>query len=443
MNDFFNKLRIKEFGRLDQNNQIYLDYTGGNLYPDSLINKHQKLLKNSVFGNPHSFNPTSLTSTKLCEEARQSVLDYFSAKDYYCVFTLNASHALQIVGESFPFNEKSHFLLFSDNHNSVNGIREFCRSKKGTYSYSKINVEDLRINKIELENQLNDYSDKENKLFAFPAQSNVSGVKHSLEWINVAQKKSWYVLLDAAAFVPTSKLDLSLYKPDFVSISFYKIFGYPTGVGCLLIKKSSFHVLKKPWFAGGTVSFASVSEPTYYLHENHEKFENGTINYLSIPAVKFGVEFIESIGIDNINQHVGSLTNYLLNQLKKLKHQNGQELIHIFGPKDLEDRGGTVIFNIENKNNNHYPFEEVEKLANSANISLRTGCFCNPGIDEINHCVSHDDLLIFFTSLSNDDVLDLVKKLKRIRGAIRVSLGIASNKEDIDKLIQFLKSFLE
>ena len=64
-------------------------------------------------------------------------------------------------------------------------------------------------------------------LFAYPAQSNYTGVQHDLNWIAEAQKRGWHVLLDAAAFVPTNRLDLSVHHPDFVSLSFYKIFGIP------------------------------------------------------------------------------------------------------------------------------------------------------------------------------------------------------------------------
>ena len=76
-------------------------------------------------------------------------------------------------------------------------------------------------------------------LFAYPAQSNFTGVQHPLEWIAQAQARGWDVLLDAAAFAPTNRLDLGRWQPDFVAISFYKIFGYPTGIGCLLARKAA------------------------------------------------------------------------------------------------------------------------------------------------------------------------------------------------------------
>ena len=83
-------------------------------------------------------------------------------------------------------------------------------------------------------------------LFAYPAQSNFSGVKHPLDLVARAQTKGWDVLLDAAAFVPTNRLDLTAVQPDFVSVSFYKMFGYPTGVGALLIRRSVFRKVEAP-----------------------------------------------------------------------------------------------------------------------------------------------------------------------------------------------------
>ena len=133
---YFNRLRKKEFSRLDKDGHIYLDYTGGCLYPESLIQKHESFLRNGIYGNPHSTNPASQLSGELVEETRKKILDFFRAGDYYCVFTNNASGALQIVGESFSFGPSSVLLLTADNHNSVNGIREYCKKKGGVYYYS-------------------------------------------------------------------------------------------------------------------------------------------------------------------------------------------------------------------------------------------------------------------------------------------------------------------
>src|SRR5205807_8418562 len=91
-----------------------------------------------------------------------------------------------------------------------------------------------------------------------PAQSNFSGVQHPLDWIEVAHRYGWDVLLDAASFTPTNRLDLSRWQPDFVVQSFYKMFGYPTGVGCLVARKAALAKLRRPWFAGGTITVSSI-----------------------------------------------------------------------------------------------------------------------------------------------------------------------------------------
>jgi molybdenum cofactor sulfurtransferase len=437
---FFNSLREKEFSRLDKAGHVYLDYTGGNLYAESQLNQHQSMLRDQVFGNPHSTNPSSQHATKLAEEARQEVLKFFNAEDYFCIFTQNATEALHIVGECYPFGEESHFVLLADNHNSVNGIREYCKSKNGAFTYVQTYYEDLMIDEEALLRELDGHSDKKHKLFAFPGQSNVSGVKHDLKWIQKAQERGWNVLLDAAAFAPTNRLDLKQVQPDFVSLSFYKIFGYPTGVGCLLVKKSSFDLLKKPWFAGGNVTMVAVLSPQHYLHDNHERFENGTINYLDIPAVAIGLRFIESIGRDRIGERIQSLMQYLCGELQTMQHSTGMKQVHLYGPEDRSKAGGTVIMTFLNPDGSAIPFEIIEQKANTHMISLRSGCFCNPGIDEIFNCVTTEELTRFFSGRTKGNYSDMFNFLKKMRGAVRISVGLATTKSDIDKYVQFVKS---
>lgn len=436
-NDFFNQLRQMEYDRLDKDNHVYLDYTGGNLYGKSQLEKHFKLLSENTFGNPHSTNPTSKISTELVDKTRESVLQFFNAADYYCVFTQNASMALQIVGESYPFNSNGHFLHCVDNHNSVLGIREYCNRQGGSHDFFPIDLMDLSVDDKNLLEKLSK-SNHDNKLFAYPAQSNVSGVKHDLKYINIAQEHGWDVLLDAAAFVPTSVLDLGKYKPDYVTLSFYKIFGFPTGIGCLLIKKSSFEKLQKKWFAGGTVRLASAQTPFFYLIDNHERFENGTINYLGIPAVKTGLEYIQEIGMERINERVTSLMQYLYNNIKSLKHSNGKSQLKIYGPEVRERCGGTMIMNFYNPDGSKIWFEKIEEITNSKKISVRTGCFCNPGLDEINNHLTTNELMDCYAGVNKDNVKELRDSLEKMRGAIRVSVGMATNQKDLDTFISFI-----
>ena len=237
------ELRRLEFSRLDASGHDYLDYTGAGLYPESLVRIHSDMLLKEISGNPHSHSPASIATTRKIEAARNRVLMFFEADpdEYQVVFVLNSSAALKIVGESFPFESGSRFSLTADNHNSVNGIREFAKVKGASVEYVPLDS-DLRVDN--LERLLPETDESKHNLFAYPPQSNFSGAKHPLSWVELAHSRGYDVLLDAAAFVPTSKLSLRSVKPDFVCVSFYKMFGFPTGVGALIARKAALQKLR-------------------------------------------------------------------------------------------------------------------------------------------------------------------------------------------------------
>ncbi len=143
---------------------------------------------------------------------------------------------------------------------------------------------------------LTDTAGDHHNLFAYPAQSNFSGAHHPLDWIEQAQAHGWHVLLDAAAHVPTNRLDLSRWHPDFVALSFYKMFGWPTGVGCLLARREALAKLERPWFSGGTIVAAFVQRQYYQSAPGAPHFEDGTVNYLNLPAVEIGLDLLDRVG---------------------------------------------------------------------------------------------------------------------------------------------------
>ncbi len=439
-------LRMKDYPNLDRHQHVYLDFTGAGLYSLSQIKKHHELLENNIFGNPHSSNPTSLAMTNFVESSREAILKFFNAdpNEYECIFTQNASGALKLIGESYPFTDKSHYLLTYDNHNSVNGIREFARSKGSQIDYIPVLLPDLNLDQDELRRQLCDADPELNNLFAYPAQSNFSGVQHSLDWIHEAKEHSWDVLLDAAAYVPTNQLDLSIHHPDFVTLSFYKIFGYPTGVGLLLARREALSKLHRPWFAGGTITVASVKGDRFYLHQGAEGFEDGTLNFLNLPAVEIGLNHISSIGYELIHQRVMILTEWLLKKLANIIHSNGRKLIDIYGPEEVENRGGTIAMNFYDTDGHFIDHLRVEARANQRGISLRSGCFCNPGDGEMALGLSADELTSCFAIKTNFEYQDFRTCLaEKSTGAVRVSLGLVSNFEDVYKMVKLAESFVD
>jgi len=439
-------LRSAEYSRLDESGHVYLDYTGGSLYADRQLRAHMSLLQGRVFGNPHSLNPTSEAMTRLVEGCRRRVLAFFNAPadEYVCIFTSNASGALKLVGEAYPFRPGDRFMLTFDNHNSVNGIREFARARGAEFSYVPMQVPETRVDEKELLCLLDEHPGPgRNGLFAFPAQSNFSGVQHPLTWVEEAHGRGWDVILDAAAFVATNRLDLGRWKPGFVPVSFYKMFGYPTGVGCLLARRDALAKLKRPWFAGGTITVASVQGDRYYLHDSEAAFEDGTLNYLSLPAVEMGLDLLDSIGLDVIHERVRCLTGWLLDRLTAMRHANGRPVVHIYGPLDTRMRGGTVTMNFYDPDCRFFDHRLIESEASAEGISLRTGCFCNPGGGELALGISASELETCFSRPTDRLTLDDFRHCidGKSSGAVRVSFGIASNFADAFAFVRFAQRF--
>jgi selenocysteine lyase/cysteine desulfurase len=356
------------------------------------------------------------------------------------VFTANASAALKLVGEAFPFTGGSRFTLLQDNHNSVQGIRLYAEAAGAQVTYLPLG-KDLRVDpSIELPE-----AGDAPGLFAFPAQSNFSGVQHPLSLGETARAAGYDVLLDAAAFVPTSPLDLSRVAADFVCMSFYKMFGFPTGIGVLIARQDALARLRRPWFAGGTVEYVSVQGQKHRLLPGAAAFEDGTPNFLGIAAVSAGLRFLEDVGMEQIHERIKGLTECLIGILTGLRHENGCPVVELYGPASVKGRGGAVAFNVLDPEGAVVPYGIVERAAGSAGISLRGGCFCNPGAAEAALGLGTPEALECYESMP-PGTFSLRKLAECLDyevavGALRASVGIATNEEDLVRLDRMLQSF--
>jgi len=487
------RLRATEYSYLDEGGHVYLDYTGAGLPAQAQLNAHAERIRGRCFGNPHSENPTSAAATELIERARYAVLAHFNAppEEYAAIFTANATGACRLVGEAYPFGSRTRLILTQDNHNSVNGIREFARSRGAITQYVPFGSADLRVDDDAIRQalagpepgrpgatwrvvrsgvapwagwglrarrqRLLDRGGPANAdrpagaqfgaaaagrrgLFAYPAQSNFSGVQHPLRWIEMAHEHGYDVLLDAAAYLPSNRLDLSVVKPDFVPVSWYKVFGYPTGVGCLIARREAMGRLLRPWFAGGSVYLATVQGDWHTPAAGEASFEDGTLSFLQIPDLESGLSWINSIGMDLIHQRVTCLTGWLLRRLAALRHGNGEPVARIYGPADARDRGGTVAFNLLDPGGRVVDERAVARAAAAAGISIRTGCFCNPGAGEGAFGLTEADWRRAARGRARtlDQYIDLLGLPSG--GALRVSVGLASTVDDVERFLAFVET---
>lgn len=316
---------------------------------------------------------------------------------------------------------------------------------------------------------------RRNCLFAYSAQCNFSGSKAPLQWIRrvqdgalngllttlpmnrqaagrssteskgCPQDPSWYVVLDAASLVATCPLDLTRWKPDFVPVSFYKIFGYPTGLGCLLVGRRAWGLLQKSYQGGGTVlmidsrTMVAVPRPTL-----HERFEDGTLPFLGIPALRHGLDTIDRLtgSMHNIEGHVYRLARYTHHSLRSMRHAAGTPVAHLYlAPGDTwqpDSHGSIVNFNLKNPDGSYVGYAQVERVASLYNIHLRTGCVCNPGACQAYLNITPEKLTgQFKAGHVCGDALDLVDG--EPTGSVRVSFGYCSTYKDADQLLRMVQ----
>lgn len=224
-----------------------------------------------------------------------SILDYFrtTQDEYSIIFTSGATASLKLVAETFDFKNKKNgvdeqtgnFVYLKDNHTSVLGMREVTAQRGAEVICMN---HDEAFNVLQQNREVKSYGEdvRTNSLFVYSAQCNFSGLKYPLSWIkkiksgclseHFDKKTNWFTLIDAASFAATNDLDLSVFKPDFVCLSFYKLFGYPTGLGALLVKNDSADVLNKVYYGGGTVNVV-LSSKLHHVKKKflHQRYENG------------------------------------------------------------------------------------------------------------------------------------------------------------------------
>ncbi|XP_062011980.1 molybdenum cofactor sulfurase isoform X1 [Rosa rugosa] len=466
------EIRATEFKRLDGN--VYLDHAGATLYSELQLEAIFKDLNVNVYGNPHSQSDTSSATSDIVREARQQVLDYCKAspKEYSCIFTSGATAALKLVGEAFPWSSQSCFTYTTENHNSVLGIREYALGQGAAASAIDIeehvlhgvsggSVPSMRVLQHEVQRRNKARSMEEEptggayNLFAFPSECNFSGLRFSLDLVKIIKEDPkrimegspfcngrWMVLIDAAKGFATEPPDLSLYPADFVVISFYKLFGYPTGLGALIARNDAARVLKKTYFSGGTVA-ASIADIDFVKRRKsvEELFEDGTISYLSIASIQHGFKILNSLTVSAISRHTASLALYVRKKLLALRHENGAKVCTLYGMSKALCRGfgPTVSFNLKRSDGTWYGYREVEKLASLSGIQLRTGCFCNPGACAKYLGLSHSELLSNIEAghvcWDDNDIIH-----GKPTGAVRVSFGYMSTFEDVKIFIDFVTS---
>jgi molybdenum cofactor sulfurtransferase len=421
----------------------YLDHAGTTLYSKALMDRFHTDMMGNLFGNPHSASPSSQQSTQLVEDVRLELLRFFKAdpEEYDLVFTANATAAIKLVMEAFREQEAGFWYGYHvDSHTSLVGVRESARehrcfgSDEEVHEWIEVSKEDTAAGA---------------KLFAYPAQSNMNGRRLPLEWtvrLSGTTESPVHTLLDAAAFTSTSQLDLSNagLAPDFVTLSLYKIFGFPD-LGALIVRKTAAPVFaKRRYFGGGTVDMVlSVKEQWHATKTStiHEQLEDGTLPIHSIIALKAAMETHAELyeTMDRVARHTAMMAQRLYDELAAMKHNNGLPVATIYRMREAS-HGPVVAFNLRNAQGEWISNTEIEKVATVKNIHLRTGGLCNPGGIAsslgLEPWEMRDNFSAGHRCGSDNDVLN-----GKPTGMIRISLGAMSTLQDVERFLSFIDEF--
>ncbi|XP_070536354.1 molybdenum cofactor sulfurase-like [Ptychodera flava] len=454
-----NHIRSTDFARLE--GTTYLDHAGATLYAQSQLDSFYKDLSQNVYGNPHSHNASSRLTTDTVEQIRYRVLRHFNTtpEQHSVIFTSGCTGALKLLADSFEWSDEDGntgcFCYLEDNHTSIIGMREIAAQKGASVVCQTLPEFAATLHSGINDNDLAPGSDskKPKSLFAYAAQCNFSGRRNPVQWIDQIKNRhfqpagnngNWYVCLDAASFVMTSRLDLQSCRADFVTVSFYKMFGFPTGLGALIVRNDVADTLKKSYFGGGTVS-VYIGKEMFHVPRPviHDRFEDGTIAFLDIIALRHGFDVLDSIpgGMEGISKHTFSITSYVFRKMASYRHGNGTPVATLYQDTNFADvsiQGPIVNFNILKPDGTYVGYAEVDKLASLHDIHLRTGCFCNTGA-----CRRYLDMTLEQLKQNFDaghvcgDDFDLIDG--QPTGSVRISFGYMSNYGDACKFLSFIE----
>ena len=286
-----------------------------------------------------------------------------------------------------------------------------------------------------------------------PHGRNMNGERLPLEWIAKLRLSlhhpNSYSLLDVAALVSTTPIDLSnhLFAPDFITLSFYKIFGFPD-LGALIVRKAAGHVFdKRRYFGGGTTEMTTCIKESWVVRKEsslHARLEDGTIAFRNILALKCAITTHRRLfgRLEEVSKHASWLARILHKRLASMAHDNGAAVCRMYQSKDSsydhsQTQGPTIALNVRRSNGTYIGPWHVGASLRASGIHVRTGNVCNPG--GITCALGMNDEWLrgaFDAGLRCNTEADMLDGIPV--GIVRVTIGAVNTLEDVDALVACL-----
>lgn len=384
--------------KINGNRLAYLDNSATTLKPIQVIEAISDYNKKS-HGNPHrGAHKLSVLATEEYDLARKKVKEFINAKhSEEIIFTKNTTESLNLIAYSYGMNfinEGDEIVLaISEHHSNILPWQRVAKEKKANLKYMYLNA-NSRISEKEIKEKITTRT----KIISIAQMSNVLGTIHPIEQIiEYGHKMGAIIIVDGAQSVPHMPVDVQYLDVDFFGFSAHKMLG-PMGIGVLYGKKELLENMP-PYLTGGDmIEYVYEQEATFAPIPY--KFEAGTQNVEGAVGLRAAIEYLENIGLNNIQKHEEILVEYALDKMLKLPY------IDIQGPIDLYMRGGIISFTLEDI----HP-HDIASILDTYGIAIRAG----------HHCAQ-----------------PLMNYLK-IPATSRISFYLYNNKEDIDQFIEGIK----
>lgn len=379
---------------------VYMDSAATSQKPYSVIetvNNYYKEINSNVHRGVHTLGTKA---TDAYEGAREKVQRFIGARSTEeIIFTRGTTSSLNLVARSYALprlGESDEILLTpSEHHSNLIPWQQVAKATGATLKYFPLEEDGtLDMNKVK------ELITPKTKLVAIQHVSNVLGTIHPIREIaELVHEVGGVIVVDGAQSVPHMKVDVRELDIDFLAFSGHKMCG-PTGIGVLYGKKKWLEQMEPIEFGGEMIDHVDLYESTW--KELPWKFEGGTPIIAGAIGLGKAIDYLETIGMDRIEEHDRQLTKYAMERLSEI------DGISIYGPKD--ERIGAVTFNLEGL----HP-HDVATVLDSFGIAVRAG----------HHCCQ-----------------PLMRWLN-VTATVRASFYLYNQKEDIDQLVAGLQKTKE
>lgn len=374
----------------------YLDSAATSQKPKQVIEAEKEFYETTNANVARTVHKLGEKATEKYEDARKKVAEFIGAKPEEIIFTRNATEAINLVAHclSQELNPDDEILTtVMEHHSNIVPWQQVAKRTGAKLRFAEI-LPDGTLHKEAMWHSMNNRT----KLVAVAHVSNVLGTINPIkDIVKAANEFGALTLIDAAQSVPHMPVNVKDLDCDFLVFSGHKMLG-PTGIGVLYGKKEILEQM--PAFLGGGEMIREVTVEGSTFQETPHKFEAGTPNIAGAVALGAAIDYLNKIGMDKVREHEKEITKYCLERLKEL------DFVEVYGPEDVESRGGAVSFNVKGI----HP-HDVAQILDSEGIAIRSGHAC---------------------------AMPLMKVLDT-ESVCRASFYLYNEKEDVDKLVEGLK----